>query len=185
MSPDDLEQLIHARTSAMTIDPDKAVDRSIIERLAQAAQAAPNHRTTRPLRVAVVQGGARARFGGAVADAMEEAGDEARKVDKARIKYLRAPVVLVVAAAQGDSALETEENRYAVAAGIQNMLLMIEAFGLTALWGSPPKGTNDALTRFCGFDATDHVMAVVYLGWGTMDRGPKTRPEPVLRFIEE
>jgi nitroreductase len=185
MSPDDLEKLIHARTSAMTIDPQRPVDPSIIGRLADAAQAAPNHRTTRPLRVGVVRGVARARFGGVVADAMQQAGDEARKVDKARTKYLRAPVVLVVAAARGASDLETEENRYAVAAGIQNMLLMIESFGLTALWGSPPKGTNDAITGFCGFDATDHVMAVIYLGWGTADREPRTRPEPVVRHIEQ
>lgn len=184
MSPDDLEQLIHSRVSAMTIDADAVVDRAIVERLVKAAQAAPNHRKTRPLRVAVLQGDARARFGAAVADAMASNGDEAHKVDKARTKYLRAPVVLVVAASRGESDLETEENRYAVAAGIQNMLLMISSFGLTALWGTPPKNTNDTITSLCGFTPTDHVMGVIYLGWGNRESPVKSRPDPVVHWLD-
>ena len=184
MTPDDLEQVIHSRISAMTIDAEADVDRTIVERLVNAAQAAPNHRKTRPLRVAVLQGDARGRFGDVVADAMAAAGDEATKVDKTRTKYLRAPVVMAVAAALGESDLETEENRYSVAAGIQNMLLLIESFGLTALWGTPPKNTNDAITGFCGFEPTDHVMGILYMGWGNRESPKKSRPDPVVHWFD-
>lgn len=183
MSPEDLEGIIHSRISAMTIDRDAAVDRSIIERLARAAQAAPNHRKTRPLRVAVLQGESRARFGEQLADVMAAQGDEAAKVEKTRTKYLRAPVVVVVASAPGTSDLETEENRYAVAAGVQNMLLLIESFGLTALWSTPPKGTQPAMTEFCGFDSGDHVLAIVYVGHGTREPATKERPEPRVNWL--
>lgn len=183
MSDKEIERIIHSRISAMTIDRDKPVDTDIIVRLTHAAQAAPNHRKTRPLRIAVLQNDARARFGEAVADTMQANGDDAAKVEKTRTKYLRAPVVLVVAAAEGKSDLETEENRYAVAAGIQNMLLLIESLGMTALWSTPAKGTNPTMTSFCGFENTDHVVGIIYAGWGTREPVTHERPEPVVKWM--
>jgi nitroreductase len=183
MSADDLERIIHSRISAMTIDRDKPVAEEIIHRLVQAAQAAPNHRKTRPLRIAVLQEDARLRYGEAVADAMQTHGDDQIKVDKTRTKYGRAPVVLVVASALGASELETEENRYAVAAGIQNMLLLLEELGMTALWSTPAKGTHHTMTQFCQFDDTDHVVGIIYLGWGTREGVAKERPAPIVRWL--
>lgn len=179
-----VESIINRRKSAMTIDRDKAVDRPTLERLVRAAQAAPNHRKTRPLRIAVVRGDARARLGETIADAMASHGDSEVKVEKARTKYLRAPVVFVVASAPGESGFETEENRYAVAAGIQNMLVLAESLGLTALWSSPAHGANAAITTFCGFDPTDHVMGLVYMGWPTREAPAVERPEPVVNWLD-
>ena len=183
MSADDIERIIHSRISAMTIDRDKPVARNIIERILLAAQAAPNHRKTRPLRIAVLQNDARLRFGEAVADTMQHNGDDQVKVDKTRTKYGRAPVVLVVASAVGASELETQENHYAVAAGIQNMLLMIESLGMTALWSTPAKGTHHTMAQFCQFDDTDHVVGIVYFGWGTRDAVTKDRPAPSVHWL--
>lgn len=183
MSADNIENIIHSRISAMTIDRDAPVDSDIIHRLTRAAQAAPNHRKTRPLRIAVLHGDARAKFGECVADEMQKNADDPAKVEKTRTKYLRAPVVLVVAAAQGASPLETEENRYAVAAGIQNMLLLIEALGLTALWSTPAKGAQEAIARFCEFDSTDHTVGIIYLGWGTRENITHERPAPVVKWF--
>lgn len=183
MTPDDLESLIHRRASGMTIDRELPVDDGVVTRIVRAAVAAPNHRKTRPLRVAVLRGDARLRFGEAIADVMAAQGEEAKKVDKTRGKYGRAPVVLVVASAAGESDLETEENRYSVAAGIQNMLLMIESFGMTALWSSPAKGANTAMCTFCGFATTDHVLGIVYLGHSTRPAPPRDRPDPSVTWI--
>jgi nitroreductase len=184
MSPDALEALIHRRTSGMTIDRERPVERSMVERIVRAAQAAPNHRKTRPLRVAVLQGASRLDFGATVAAVMEARGEDAAKVDKTRTKYGRAPVVLVVASAPGASALETAENSYAVAAGIQNMLLMIEAFGLTALWSTPATGAEAETNSFCGFPEGTAPIGLVYLGHGTRDTPSKDRPEPVVTWLD-
>ena len=107
---------------------------------------------------------------------MAAQGDEAMKVTKTRGKFMRTPIVMVIAAAIGHSDNETEENKYAVAAGIQNMLLMAESFGLAALWGSPAKGANDAITTLCSMKLTDHVMGIVYLGWPTQSLAAPDRP---------
>lgn len=179
-----VERVIHGRTSALTIDRDQDVDPDVLERLALAAQAAPNHRRTRPLRLAFVRGDSRRRLGEVIAEAMSVRGDEPTKVDKTRTKYMRSPVVVVAASAAGDSDVETEENRYAVAAGIQNMLLLAEALGLRALWGSPAKGADQAITSLCGFDPTDHVLGLVYLGWPMGDPPANDRPAPVVRWLD-
>jgi nitroreductase len=105
------------------------------------------------------------------------------KVLKTRGKYMRSPVVIVVASALGATPNETEENKYAVAAGIQNMLLMAESFGLAALWGSPAKGANNAITSLCSMTATDHVMGMIYLGWPTQFLQPPDRPKIQVNYL--
>lgn len=183
MTPDDLERIIHRRTSGMTIDREKPVDRTVIERIVGAAQAAPNHRKTRPLRVAVLEGDSRLAFGAAVAAVMEARGEEEHKVEKARSKYGRAPVVLAVASAPGETELETTENGFAVSAGIQNMLLMVEAFGMTALWSSPVKGAEAEMNEFCGFPEGATMIGLVYLGHGTRKTPPRDRPAPEVNWL--
>jgi hypothetical protein len=53
---------------------------------------------------------------------------------------------------------------------------MSETFGLSALWGSPAKGTNDAITNLCSMDATDHVLGIIYVGWPTQPVPAVERP---------
>lgn len=178
MTPDDLEALIRSRRSNINLDPDGPVDERIVDRVTSAAQWAPNHKRTWPLRLAIVSGESRRLLGESIADAMAARGDDENKVAKTRTKYLRAPIVLVVAAAEGSSDTETAENRYSVAAATQNMLLMAESFGLAALWGSPAKGANSAITGTCRLDPTDHVMGLVYLGWPTRETPFVQRPAP-------
>jgi nitroreductase len=96
---------------------------------------------------------------------MAAQGEEDFKVAKARTKYLRSPIVIAVGAAPGDSIQRTAENQFAVAAGIQNLLLGAEAHGLATLWGSPPKGANDAMNTVCQFPATTEVMGLIYVGY--------------------
>ena len=79
---------------------------------------------------------------------------------------------------RSESDHETDENLYAVAAGVQNALLVAHAHGLSALWGSPAKGANDAITSFAGFAPTDRVIGIVYLGWPSHDVAVVERPAP-------
>lgn len=164
MNPDELAKLIAARRSNIFIDESSVVTEEQIDQLLSAAQWAPNHKRTWPLRIAVVRGESRRGLGEVIANAMASQGDEEFKVEKTRTKYMRSPVVIVAASALGESNSETEENKYAVAAGIQNLLLMAEAQHLAALWGSPAKGANEAITQFCKMDTTDHVLGIIYMG---------------------
>ena len=177
MTPDELEGLITARRSNLLLDASKEVDSALVDRIINAAQWAPNHKRTWPLRVAVITGDSRKTLGNTIADAMAIHGDDEMKVTKTRGKFMRSPVIIVVAAAEGETPNETEENKYAVAAGVQNMLLMTETFGLAALWGSPAKGANNAITTLCSMEHTDHVMGIIYLGWPTQSVAAPQRPD--------
>ena len=177
MTPEELETLISARRSNLLIDASKEVDPALVDRIVNSAQWAPNHKRTWPLRIAVITGNSRRTLGDTIADAMAIHGDDEMKVTKTRGKFMRSPIVLVIAAAIGHSDNETEENKYAVAAGVQNMLLMAESFGLAALWGSPAKGANGAITTLCSMEPTDHVMGIIYLGWPTQSVSAPLRPD--------
>jgi nitroreductase len=177
MTPEELEGLITARRSNLLIDASRSIDDVIIQRITSVAQWAPNHKRTWPLRLAVISGDSLSTLGNTIADAMAVHGDDEMKVTKTRGKFMRSPIVIVVASAEGATTNETEENKYAVAAGVQNMLLMAESFGLAALWGSPAKGANDAITALCSMNHTDHVLGIIYLGWPTQSVAAPQRPD--------
>lgn len=167
----------------MLVDKQRAVPRELLVELCELAQWAPNHKRTWPWRFAIADGEARAELGEVVATAMEAHGDMPEKVAKARTKYLRTPATIIVGSAAGDSRLRTDENRDAVAAGIQNLLLGATAHGLASYWSTCPKGANDAVADLCGFEPGTQVVGLVYLGWATSPVEPPARPAPAVHVI--
>jgi nitroreductase len=184
MTPDDFAQLVRARRTSMLVDRERAVPREVVTELCELAQWAPNHKRTWPWRFALVEGEGRARLGEVIAEAMEAHGDPPEKVTKARSKYLRTPVTVVVGSVEGDSPLRTAENRDAVAAGIQTLLLAATAHGLASYWGSCPKGANDVVATLCGFEPGTHVTAIIYLGWATEQVAAPERPPAALHIVD-
>lgn len=184
MDLDALDAVIRARRTSMLVDTSRPVPHDLVTRLCELATWAPNHKRTWPWRFALVEGDARARLGNAIADAMEAHGDPPEKVTKARGKYLRTPATLVVGSAAGDSPLRTAENRDAVAAGTQNLLLGATAAGLASYWGSCPKGANEVVAELCGWPADTHVEALIYLGWASGSVAAPERPAPALTFLD-
>jgi nitroreductase len=183
MTFDDLAALVRSRRTSMLVHADRPVPHDVVEQLCDLAQWAPNHKRTWPWRFALVEGDGRARLGEVIAAAMEVHGDPPEKVAKARGKYLRTPATLVVGAAPGDSVDRTAENRDAVAAGVQNLLLGGTALGLATYWGSCPKGANEAVADLCGFAPGTHVAAIIYLGWATTAPDAPERPPVTLTVI--
>jgi len=167
----------------MLVDKDRPVPQEMLRDLCELAVWAPNHKRTWPWRFAIADGDARARLGEVIADAMQRHGDPPEKVEKARTKYLRTPVTVVVGSAPGDSHLRTAENRDAVAAGIQIMLLAATEQGLASYWGSCPKGANDVVAELCGFEPGTHISALIYMGWATTTVESPGRPAPEVHVI--
>ncbi len=168
----------------MFVQKDVAVPRDVVMALCELAQFAPNHKRTWPWRFALAEGEGRARLGNVIADAMEANGDTPEKVAKTRTKYLRTPSMLIVGSAVGDSELRTAENRDAVAAGVENILLAATAHGLASFWSSCPKGANDATAELCGFAADTRIVAMIYLGWATDAAPTPPRPTAQLNIID-
>ena len=180
---DDVAALIRRRRTNLSIDLARPVPDEVVEALAELVSWAPNHKRTWPWQMAWVVGDGRRRLGEVAATAMHERGDDPAKVAKTRTKYLRAPGTLVVGSAEGESALRTAENRDAVAAGVQNLLLGATAAGLASFWSSCPKGANDVVAEICGFAPRTDVTALIYLGWPLRDAEIPERPPFAVRRV--
>ena len=115
---------------------------------------APNHKKTWPWRFALFTDHGRARLGDddGRRHGRGRFGDEGKRL-KTRTKYLRTPAVLVVGATPHDNSMLDLENRDAVAAGVQNLLLGATTIGLASFWSTPALTSPPRVLELCGFDA--------------------------------
>ena len=175
---DSFTDLVRARRTSLVVDPDREVPRALVERLCELALWAPNHKRSWPWRFALFTGAARAKLVEAFATDLIAGGRPADdpKVAKTQTKYLRAPAILVVGSAIDESKRMTAENRDAVAAGIEHVLLGATAAGLSSFWSSPPLDDCPTARALCDFETATQVVAVVYLGWPKGDVAVPARP---------
>jgi nitroreductase len=183
VDPSDLAELIRGRRTSIDVDQQRAVPRDIVCQLCELAQWAPNHRRTWPWRFAIAEGEGRARLGAVIAEAMERRGDAPERVAKVRAKYLRTPTMLVVGSVPGATEQQTTENRDAVAAGIENILLAATAHGLATYWTSCPKGANDVVVELCEFEPGTHISGLIHLGYASATVEPPQRPAPDVHVL--
>lgn len=176
--------LIKERRTSLRIDPARPVDPALITDLCGAAVWAPNHRLTEPWRFATLTGPARTALGEVAATALLARGstDEAR-LAKTRSKYLRAPVVLAVGCAPDPDHIRHAEDRDAVAAGVQNLLLAATAAGLASYWATGIAAREPATTELCGFEAGTEIVALIYLGWPIGEQPSPGRAAPIINWV--
>lgn len=180
---DDWMRLIKERRTNLRIDPGRPVGRELVNRLCEAAVWAPNHRLTEPWRFAALIGTARATLGEIAAGVLTAQDvDDAGRLEKARTKYLRAPAILVVGCARHEDPGRRAEDRDAVAAGVQNILLAATAAGLASYWATGGVVDRPETRRLCGFETDTAIVAVIYLGWPTAPAPPPARTAPQITW---
>lgn len=185
VSFDELAELIRSRRSSMFVDNTREVPTGIVEQLCELAQWAPNHKRTWPWRFALFTGAGRDRLGAAfVADMVDrDFGDQGKRA-KTVTKYSRTPAVLVIGAAADDNPSRHDENRDAVAAGIQNLLLGATTLGLATYWGTAPLIDSPRVLALCGFATDVRIINVMYLGWSLDEPETPVRPRLDLHLID-
>lgn len=179
-----LEAVARERRSNLRVDPDRPVPDDLVDRLVRLAATAPNHRRTHPWKFRIATGDARSAIGAALAAHLAAVGDPAEKIEKARSKYRRAPVLVVVAAQAGTSPTMTAENRDAVSAAIQTLLLGATAAGLASLWSTGAAVDAPGVAAACGLEPTDRIVGLVYLGWPVEGAPAIERPEPDVERVD-
>jgi nitroreductase len=168
--------LATARRSNLRMDPDTRVEAGLVKELVHLVGLAPNHHQTRPWRIAIFTGPARTRLY-EVAASMVEVGNTAKR-DRAMAKYFRAPVLIVVGSDMSSDPVTDRENRDAVVAGVQNLLLGATAVGLATLWSTGSMVQRPELGAVAGFEPTTAVVAIIYLGWPTAAAPNRIRETP-------
>ena len=171
---------IMSRRSIGRIGPGP-VSRERVEELLRAAVRAPNHHLTGPWRFVVLAGDARREVGEAHLRARLRAEPdlppEAHAKEAARLE--RAPVVIACCVRPGGDAVQAREDRDAVAAGIQNLLLAATARGLEAMWRTGVMVDEPEVLEALGLEDGDAVVGFVYVGppVGSGEHGPSPRPD--------
>ena len=173
----DIFEAIHSRHSQGKVKPDP-VPRELIERLLDAAVQAPNHYKVRPWRFVVLTGEGRNKLGDVMAASQQERHPEfpIEAFDKCRALPFRAPVVIAVGVDKPSEAKVLEiENIAAAAAAIQNLLLAAHAMGLGAKWRTSEWARDPKVKEFLGFEADQHIIGFIYLGYPEFASEPPPR----------
>jgi nitroreductase len=169
---------IHSRQSVSKVKPG-AVSHALIEKLLAAANAAPNHYKVRPWRFVVMSGVGRNKLADAMAASFKAKYPDgaAEAVEKERAKPFRAPVVIAVGVDKPVEAKVVEiENIAAVAAACQNILLAAHDLGLGAIWRTGDAARDPEIKQALGFDADQHLIGFIYIGYPEVELEPKERP---------
>jgi len=163
----DVFDAIHERHSQKKVKPD-SVPRELVEKILSAAVQAPNHYKVRPWRFVVLTGEARNKLGDVMADSLRDRQPDfpQEAFDKARATPLQAPVVIAVGVDKpAEEKVKEIENVAAVAAACQNLLLAAEAEGLAVKWRTGEWARDTKVKEFLGFDADQHIVAFIYVGY--------------------
>lgn len=172
---DPIEWITTRRMCARVLETPPA--RHEIERLIEAAVCAPNHHLTQPWRFIVLSGKALDDLGEVMAATVraEHAGspDVEQKVEQERVRPKRAPVIVTVIYVPSDHPKAIEmEDRYAVGAAVENMLLAAHSMGLGAFWRTGAASTDPGVREFLGLRDEEEIAAFVYLGYPSRDPQP-------------
>lgn len=160
-----------------------------IRALIEAATCAPNHKLTEPWRFTVLRGDARKRLGELWAQRAAQEIDAAKRdafIEGESAKPLRAPIVVAVATRTDADPVRAEEDLAATAAAVENLLLAAHARGLAAGWKTGRIVGDAEVKRFLGFDPSDRIVAMIYLGARATEQ-PTTKPraaEPAITWLD-
>lgn len=180
---DALDAILARRSTGRLTEP--APSGADLDRILEAAAAAPDHGELRPFRFVVLAGGAKEAFGHVLANAYlarcEAAGGTptAGQLTKERTKLGRAPLVLVVGAVHSQTeVIPWEEQVAAAVAAAQNILIAATALGYGSMWRTGDPVYDPRVKKALGFGEHDSVVGFLYLGThDDEDTRPRRTPD--------
>ena len=160
-----LELLLARRSAPVLVEP--APSDAELETILHAATTVPDHGTLHPWRFVVVTGGARARFGDALAASVKQARPDSppEALVKPRLKAFIAPLFVVIVFSPKDDGKTPEWEQF-VSAGLTGyaMLLAAESLGLAAAWKSSHHLKGDELRALLKLAPHEQILGWINLG---------------------
>ncbi|QQR86903.1 MAG: nitroreductase [Flavobacteriales bacterium] len=181
------EVIRHRRTIFPKDYSDRVVHRDIVERMLSNATWAPNHGMTQPWRFHVFTDAARHRLSAFLGEeyARSTPPDKflQKKYDNVTQRPLQSSVVIALGMARDpNKKISEEEEKFAVACGVQNMYLTCAAYGLGGFWATGAVLTSDAMRVFLGMPDGDNVLGLFYAGYPAME-WPQGYRKPLDHFV--
>lgn len=168
-----IDALLGRRSAKILTDP--APDAAALELLLECASRAPDHGRLRPWRFIVIRGAARERLGELMADQLRRKlpAATAETLQRERHKALRAPLIIVVAAACNATVkVPAVEQIIAAGAAAQNLMLAATALGFGVMWKTGDAAYDDTVKVALGLEAADAIVGFLYLGTVPPDAVP-------------
>lgn len=182
------EVIRHRRTIFPKDYSDRTVHRDIIERMLSNATWAPNHGMTQPWRFHVFTGDARVRLSTFLGEEYTRSTPTEKflqkKYDNVTQRPLQSSVVIALGMARDpNKKISEEEEKFAVACGVQNMYLTCTAYGLGGFWATGAVLTGDAMRVFLGMSEGDKVLGLFYAGYPAIE-WPQGYRKPLDHFVK-
>jgi len=146
----------------------RAVARDEIERLLNAAVAAPNHRLTQPWRFYVLGPNAREAYGRALGERKARKLEDAEKGralrDTVAREHRELPAMLVIAVVRSDNPETAQEDVAAAMMAIENLALAAVAIGLGTHIKTGAVMQDPAARAAAGVREDEEIIAIVNVG---------------------
>lgn len=156
-------------------------DEATLLRLLRTAVRVPDHGKRVPFRFVTLSGDARHAFGERLARRSRErapdAGDAA--VEKDRLRFTHAPLVVTVVARLGPDEKIPEQERLLTAGCVCFALLQAaQAVGFRGCWLTGWAAYDPVVAGWLGLGEHEHVVGFVHLGTPRLDPPERERPDP-------
>ena len=160
---------------------DPAPDAATLLRLLQSAVRVPDHGKRTPWRFLAIRGDARHTLGERVAARGLErdpgAGEAA--VEKDRMRFSHAPLVIVVIAQLGPDEKIPEQERLLSAGSVCFALLQAaQAAGFGAQWLTGWPAYDAEVARWLGLGEHEHIVGFIHIGTPKLEAPERERPDP-------
>lgn len=157
------------RTTKPMVFTGEIIDDSIVEELLEAANWAPTHRYTEPWRFIVFKNEAKTQFGKDHAKMYAKHTPKENFLAKKAEKIQRncektSHIIAVIMQRDNEKRVAEIEEISAVAAAIQNILLLAEEKQIASIWATGGMCYHPAMRQYLGFSEEDKVMGFIYLG---------------------
>jgi nitroreductase len=178
-----IDALTSRRSPNQLTDP--APDQAALDAILGAAMRAPDHGKLKPWRFLVLRGDARQRLGEVMAEAMKrrEPDAPANMLEREREKPLRAPLIVVLAAALKEGhKIPVIEQLMAAGAAAQNVMLAAHAMGFAAAWKTGAPAYDAYVKEALGLAPSDAIVGFLYLGTAAAPPSPLP-PSELANFV--
>lgn len=156
-------------------------DPATLLRMLESAVRVPDHGKRVPFRFLSFQGEARHAFGERLAARSRERdpGASDAVIEKDRLRFSHAPLVVAVIARLGPDEKIPESERFSTASCVCFALLQAaQALGFGAIWLTGWLAYDPEVARWLGLDEHERVAGFVHIGTPRLDAPERDRPDP-------
>jgi nitroreductase len=175
----DAMKLLLERVSAVKLqEPGPSPEE--LDTILRTALRAPDHGRLRPWRFIVIEREKREQFGELMAQTLKarEPNASSETLARERQKALRAPLILIVAAAMKPSPKIPEiEQIVSAGAAAAHIMLAVQALGYGAMWRTGAPAYDHGIKQGLGLRPEDTIVGLFYIGTPAVQPTASSRPE--------